>query len=198
MVIDPGYDSAAQIAKIVSENNLKPVAVLLTHGHIDHMWSVTPVADGYEIPGMVHAADRGWLADPISDLSADSKGLVKVLGGNFSEPQKVVEFSSNQNLSIAGLNIDVLCAPGHTPGSVMYRFNDSEQSVLFSGDVLFQGSIGRTDLTGGNWDEMQTTLKDVVMSLDDSLPVLCGHGPQTSIGEEKSFNPYLQEFKGGH
>jgi glyoxylase-like metal-dependent hydrolase (beta-lactamase superfamily II) len=99
-------------------------------------------------------------------------------------------------LSIAGMNIEVLCAPGHTPGSVMYKFEDVEQPVLFSGDVLFQGSIGRTDLAGGNWQAMQATLETVVVPLADDLPVLCGHGSQTTIGDEKKYNPYLQPFLG--
>lgn len=196
VVIDPGFDSADRISKIVVENQLKPIAVLLTHGHIDHMWSVTPVADGYSIPAMVHAADRFLLADPVSTLTQDSQQLVQTLGGSFVEPQTVNEFTSDQTLSIAGLEIEILCAPGHTPGSVMYKFNDKEQPVLFSGDVLFQGSIGRTDLFGGNWQSMQETLQNVVMPLADDLPVLCGHGSQTTIGDEKKFNPYLQTLQG--
>ncbi len=196
VVIDPGFDSADQIAQIVSENKLKPVSVLLTHGHIDHMWAVTPIANGYSIPAMVHTADRFLLADPVSTLAQESQLLVKTLGGSFVEPNEVKEFSDNQTLKIAGLEIEILCAPGHTPGSVMYKFNDEEQPVLFSGDVLFQGSIGRTDLYGGNWQSMQETLQNVVMPLDDDLPVLCGHGSQTSIGDEKKLNPYLQPFQG--
>lgn len=198
VVIDPGFDSQDRIGQIVAENKLKPIAVLLTHGHIDHMWSVTPVADGYQVPGMIHQADRALLADPVSSLSIDSQNLVKTLGGKFTEPHSVIEFSENQILNIAGMNIDVLCAPGHTPGSVMYRFNDPEQPVLFSGDVLFQGSIGRTDLAGGDWNAMQNTLTNVVLPLDDDLPVLCGHGSQTTIGEEKLHNPYLQQPSGGN
>lgn len=197
VVIDPGFDSIDQIEQIVSENRLKPIAVLLTHGHIDHMWSVTPISDGYQIPGMIHTSDRHLLKDPVSSLAPESQNLVKVLGGKFAEPQQVVEFLGNQNLDIAGMNVDILCAPGHTPGSVMFRFNDSEQPVLFSGDVLFQGSIGRTDLVGGDWAAMQDTLRNVVFPLDDSLPVLCGHGSQTTIGEEKLHNPYLQFKSGG-
>jgi glyoxylase-like metal-dependent hydrolase (beta-lactamase superfamily II) len=196
VVIDPGFDSAERISQIISENNLKPVAVMLTHGHIDHMWSVTPVADGYGIAALVHAADRQLIADPVSSLSDESKLLVKTLGGTFTEPQQLKEFSENQMLSIAGMNIEVLCAPGHTPGSVMYKFDDVEQPVLFSGDVLFQGSIGRTDLAGGNWQAMQATLETVVVPLADDLPVLCGHGSQTTIGDEKKYNPYLQPFLG--
>lgn len=196
VVIDPGFDSADRISKIVEENQLKPIAVLLTHGHIDHMWAVTPVADGYSIPAMVHAADRFLLADPVSSLTQDSQQLVQTLGGSFVEPQTVNEFTSDQTLRIAGLEIEILCAPGHTPGSVMYKFNDKEQPVLFSGDVLFQGSIGRTDLFGGNWQSMQETLQNVVMPLADDLPVLCGHGSQTTIGDEKKFNPYLQTLQG--
>ena len=196
VVIDPGFDSAEQISQIISENKLKPVAVMLTHGHIDHMWSVTPVADGYEIPAMIHSADRALISDPVSTLSEESRLLVKTLGGKFSEPKLLRDFSENQTLDIAGMEIEILCAPGHTPGSVMYKFNDTEQPVLFSGDVLFQGSIGRTDLAGGDWQAMQETLKNVVMPLNDELPVLCGHGSQTTIGDEKSHNPYLQPYLG--
>jgi glyoxylase-like metal-dependent hydrolase (beta-lactamase superfamily II) len=160
------------------------------------MWSVTPVANGYDIPGMIHSSDRPYLTDPISTLDKDRQSMVKALGGNFTEPQLVTEFSTNMNLQIAGLEIEILCAPGHTQGSVMYRFNDVEQPILFSGDVLFQGSIGRTDLPGGNWNEMQETLRNVVMPLDNDLLVLSGHGAQTTIGEEKINNAYLQPFVG--
>ncbi len=160
------------------------------------MWSVTPIADGYGIPGMIHSADRNRLADPISTLSEEYKIMVRNLGGEFSEPQIVNEFSENQTMNIAGIDIDILCAPGHTPGSVMYRFNDKTQPILFSGDVLFQGSIGRTDLAGGDWPAMQATLQNVVMPLEDDLTVLCGHGSETTIGDEKKHNPYLQSFLG--
>jgi glyoxylase-like metal-dependent hydrolase (beta-lactamase superfamily II) len=196
VIIDSGYESTDQIAQIVSENHLKPVAVLLTHGHIDHMWSVTPVANGYEIPSLIHSSDRPYLADPISTLDKDSQSMVKALGGNFTEPQLVTEFSNNLNLQIAGLEIEILCAPGHTQGSVMYKFKDADQPILFSGDVLFQGSIGRTDLPGGDWNAMQETLRNVVMPLNNDLLVLSGHGAQTTIGEEKMNNAYLQPFVG--
>ena len=196
IVVDPGKDAAAGIAELVREHRLKPVAVLLTHGHIDHMWSVAPVAGSYDSTAWIHPADRHLLTDPLQGVSAESAALV--LGGRytFAEPSDVRELS-DASLELAGLRLDVDHTPGHTWGSVTFRTPYDEEGVpevLFSGDLLFAGSIGRTDLPGGDHPTMLTTLATKVLPMDDGVVVLPGHGRETTIGAERATNPFLRDL----
>ena len=192
VVIDPGQDAVAGVEDLLSEHRLKPVAVLLTHGHIDHVWSVVPVCGAHDVPAYIHPADRDLLTDPASGFSL---GVGQQLFGSltFSEPDDVRVLGDEDAISLAGLDFGVDLAPGHTPGSVVFRLTDE---VLFSGDLLFAGSIGRIDLPGGNYEEMMRSLATVVVPLPDEMTVLCGHGPATSIGDERATNPYLREAAG--
>ena len=197
IVVDPGKDAAAGIAELVREHRLKPVAVLLTHGHIDHMWSVAPVAGSYDSTAWIHPADRHLLTDPLQGVSAESAALV--LGGRytFAEPSDVRELSDGASLELAGLRLDVDHTPGHTWGSVTFRTPYDEEGVpevLFSGDLLFAGSIGRTDLPGGDHPTMLTTLATKVLPMDDGVVVLPGHGRETTIGAERATNPFLRDL----
>jgi len=193
VVVDPGQDAAAGVADIVREHRLKPVAVLLTHGHIDHMWSVTPVAGAYDATAWIHPADRHLLADPMAGISPETAAML--LGGRyqFVEPDDVAELGDGQVLELAGLEVTVDHTPGHTGGSVAFRtpYDDEVSQVMFSGDLLFAGSIGRTDLPGGDHPTMLRTLRDKVLTLPDDIVVLPGHGEQTSIGRERATNPFL-------
>ncbi|HVE98081.1 MAG TPA: MBL fold metallo-hydrolase [Mycobacteriales bacterium] len=193
VVIDPGHEAAPGVADLVREHRLQPVAVLLTHGHVDHTFSVVPVCGRYGVPAYIHGADRGQLADPASGLGlSPSQDL---LGGlAFSEPDEVVELTGRDEVTLAGLDFVVDHAPGHTLGSVTFRL---AELVLFSGDLLFRGSIGRTDLPGGSYDEILASLARVVLPLPDELSVLSGHGPATTVGEERAGNPYLAEAARG-
>lgn len=197
VVIDPGMDAASGVADVVREHKLKPVAVLLTHGHVDHMWSVTPVAGTYDATAWIHPADRHLLSDPMAGLSRESAGML--LGGKyeFTEPDDVQELADGRELELAGLTFVVDHAPGHTEGSVTFRtpYNAAEISeVMFSGDLLFAGSIGRTDLPGGDHPTMLRSLRDKVLPLADDVVVLPGHGEQTSIGRERATNPFLLDL----
>ncbi|HJQ07335.1 MAG TPA: MBL fold metallo-hydrolase [Nocardioides sp.] len=196
VVIDPGKDAAPGIAEIVREHRLKPVAVLLTHGHVDHMWSVTPVAGTYDATAWIHPADRHLLTDPAAGLSRESAGML--LGGSyeFTEPDDVRELSDGAALELAGLTFTVDHTPGHTEGSVTFRspYGGDVSEVMFSGDLLFQGSIGRTDLAGGDHAKMLQSLRTKVLTLADDIVVLPGHGGQTSIGQERATNPFLQDL----
>ncbi|MBO0846946.1 MAG: MBL fold metallo-hydrolase [Nocardioides sp.] len=199
VVVDPGQDSAPGIAEIVREHRLKPIAVLLTHGHLDHMWSVTPVAGTYDATAWIHPADRHLLADPLAGISRETAAML--LGGRheFVEPDDVAELADGQVLELAGLRVVVDHTPGHTQGSVTFRTpyrRDEISEVMFSGDVLFAGSIGRTDLPGGDHATMLSTLRDKVLTLPDDVAVLPGHGEQTSIGRERATNPFLLELTG--
>ncbi|GAA1577894.1 MBL fold metallo-hydrolase [Kribbella sancticallisti] len=184
---------------MVQENKLKPVAVLLTHGHIDHMFSVLPVCGTYDSTAWIHADDRHLLSDPMAGISAESARML--LGGNhtFAEPDDVQELKDGQNLELAGLRFTVDHTPGHTRGSVTfttpYLGPEEVPAVLFSGDVLFAGSIGRTDLPGGDHPTMLHTLATKILPMRDEIVVLPGHGGQTTIGREKATNPYLQDLE---
>jgi len=199
VVIDPGQDAVRGVEDLLREHRLRPVAVLLTHGHIDHMWSVVPVCGAHGIPAYVHPDDRDLLSDPGKGLSL---GVGQQLFGGltFSEPADVVELPTAGPLELAGLHVDVDLAPGHTPGSIVFRMPGEElggepgEPVLFAGDVLFAGSIGRTDLPGGDPVQMQRSLARVVLPLPDDTVVLPGHGPATTIGRERATNPYLQDL----
>jgi glyoxylase-like metal-dependent hydrolase (beta-lactamase superfamily II) len=197
VVVDPGKDAAAGVDEVVREHRLKPVSVLVTHGHVDHMWCVAPVAGTYDATAYVHPADRHLLADPLAGMSAETAGMM--LGGNytFAEPERVEELTDLQTIELAGLSFTVDHTPGHTPGSITFRTPHEQQEVsevMFAGDLLFAGSIGRTDLPGGDHQAMLRSLRDKVLTLRDDVVVLPGHGDQTSIGRERATNPFLLDL----
>ncbi|WP_110241618.1 MBL fold metallo-hydrolase [Nocardioides gilvus] len=201
VVIDPGKDSASGVDQVVREHRLKPVAVLVTHGHIDHMWCVAPVAGSYDATAWIHPSDRHLLTDPMAGMSRESTQML--LGGNYewAEPDDVRELSDSQTLEIAGIDFAVDHTPGHTEGSVTFRSpygalagQPEISEVMFSGDLLFAGSIGRTDLPGGDHAKMLQSLSQKVLPLADDIVVLPGHGEQTSIGRERATNPFLADL----
>lgn len=197
VLIDPGMDAVEPVAELVAQHRLKPVAVVLTHGHLDHTFSVAPICRSHDAACWVHAEDRALLADPFRAMGPDTRELVRRLSGrtSFVEPAEVHELTDGAQLDLAGVTFDAVHAPGHTPGSTMFRTGYAAagiESVLFSGDVLFAGSIGRTDLPGGSHADMLNSLRTRVLPLPDSTAVLPGHGPQTTMARERAANPYLQ------
>jgi glyoxylase-like metal-dependent hydrolase (beta-lactamase superfamily II) len=185
-------DLVAAIMDKISKHNLKPVAVLITHGHIDHFFSLVPLTKATPLRTYISTQDRYLLSDPLKSLMQDgpTKHLIDSFGPkDFKEPDEVIELADFQKFEIAGLTIESILAPGHTKGSLMFEINDEQ---LISGDVLFAGSIGRTDLPTGSASDMRKTLKERVLTLPDHLNVLPGHGPQTTIANERRNNPYLQ------
>lgn len=187
VIIDPGQDAEAGIEETIAAHRLKPVAVLCTHGHIDHVWSVAPVCGAKGIPAYIHPADRALLSDPARALSLGT-GQQLFRGLTFTEPDDVAELADGMTLRLAGLELVVDHAPGHTPGSVAFRH---AEGMLFSGDLLFAGGIGRTDLPGGDHRAMLASLTRVCLTLPDETWVLPGHGPDTTIGTERAANPFL-------
>jgi hydroxyacylglutathione hydrolase len=198
LIVDPGVGVLDQLDEVLARHRLFPAAVLLTHGHLDHTFSVAPVCGARGITAYVHPADREMLANPAMGLGVSAEEL---FGGRFTytEPEDVAELTDGATLSLAGLELTVDHAPGHTGGSVLFRLPgeqsewDAEQLCL-SGDVLFAGSIGRTDLPGGSTETMLTSLRDKILPLADDTVVLPGHGPATTIGRERAQNPYLREL----
>ncbi len=198
VIVDPGIGVVDRLESVLAEHRLQPAAVVLTHGHLDHTFSVAPVCGARGITAYVHPADREMLADPGKALSMDPAEL---FGGRmtYSEPEDVAALTDGATITLAGLELTVDHAPGHTGGSVLFRLPAGAargweaEEVCLSGDVLFAGSIGRTDLPGGSMPAMLASLRDKVLPLADDTLVLPGHGPATTIGRERASNPYLIE-----
>ncbi len=195
IIVDPGMEKPNLVGAIldkVAKHNLKPVAVLITHGHIDHFFSLVPLTKEIPLTTFVSKEDRFLLADPFQALmkNGPAQQLIASFGErDFKEPDDLIELSDFSTFDVAGLSIECLLAPGHTQGSMMFIVDDQQ---LISGDVLFAGSIGRTDLPTGSATQMRKTLKERVLTLKDHLNVLPGHGQQTTIANERRNNPYLQ------
>jgi hydroxyacylglutathione hydrolase len=194
VVIDPGADAVDVLDDLLAEHRLHPVAVLLTHGHIDHTFSVVPVCEARDVPAYLHPADRGQLADPWSGLGIPPG--TPLLGRlTFAEPADVRPLADGDTLDLAGLELVVREAPGHTPGQVAFGLDAPEAPVLFCGDLLFSGSIGRSDLPGGDPEQMARSLSRLVLAAEDATVVHPGHGPSTTIGRERATNPFLADLK---
>ena len=189
VIIDPGMDAFDPVKSLVNKHGLTPVAVLATHGHFDHIWDSSLVADHYGIPVWIRSEDRHLLTDPASGVSRDlGAWLTAMPGWPLKEAEQIEILDDVDTLDLAGLSLGVIHAPGHTPGSVLYTLGTQ---LAFTGDVLFAGSIGRTDMPGGNSRTMSTTLRGPVMSLPDSDRILSGHGPSSTMRVERMTNPYL-------
>jgi len=198
VVIDPGQDAVAGLTEVLREHRLQPAAVLVTHGHIDHMWSVLPVCGANDVAAYIHGNDRDRLADPVGTLSPDLVEALGVAGVTFGEPDDVRELTDGVLLDLAGLTLTADHTPGHTEGSVVFRTVEGGpdgEGLMFSGDLLFAGSIGRTDNAGGDDVAMRASLARV-LRLPDETAVLPGHGRSTTIGRERVTNPHLRGLAG--
>ncbi len=194
IVVDPGFGVVQRLDEVIAENRLHPVAVLLTHGHFDHTFSVVPVCDARDVPAYIHPDDRWQLNDPWGGCGAPP-GTPLLPGLTAAEPSDVRALADHEPVSIAGLDFSVRRTPGHTSGSVVFGLpdgGDDGEPLLFSGDLLFEGSIGRTDLPTGSMSDMTASLREVVLPMDDATVVLPGHGELTTIARERATNPYLQ------
>ncbi len=207
LIIDPGVGVVDRLREVLVEHRLRPAAVLLTHGHLDHVYSVTPVCQSHNVAAHIHDDDRYRLNDPISMMDVSLRMMLESQFGplpSWKEPDDVVSLPGGGRIDVAGIGLDILHSPGHTEGSVMFRVEGVPDAMgsdsglnrtLFAGDVLFSGGIGRTDLSGGSDADMHATLRDVVLGQADDSLVLPGHGPATTIERERLTNPYLQGLK---
>jgi len=196
VIVDPGQDALDGIGEILTAHRLKPVAAVATHGHLDHIWSIAPLCGARDIPAYIHPDDRALLSDPARGFPL---GASQQLFGDltFTEPDDVRVLTDGMTLTLAGVEFVVDHAPGHTEGSVTFRLPSGIAGVedpagtMLSGDLLFAGSIGRTDLPGGDYQTILDSLARVCLPLPDETIVLSGHGPATTIGAERQTNPFL-------
>jgi hydroxyacylglutathione hydrolase len=191
VIVDPGQRAMGPLRRILDQNRLTPTAVLLTHGHIDHMWSAQKVSDTYGCPTYIHPEDRFMLKDPIYGLGP--RLAQEVAGAFFREPKQVVELDRDgDKIDLGGITVAVDHTPGHTRGSVVFRVENGPNEVVFTGDTLFQKSLGRTDLPGGSGRDLLGSIVTKLLVLDDDTVVLPGHGESTTIGAERRSNPFLE------
>lgn len=191
IVVDPGQRAFGPLRRILDDNRLTPAAVLLTHGHIDHIWSAQKVGDTFGCPVYIHPADRAMLTDPIRGFGPRIAQIA--LGSLFREPRQVVELERDGvTLELGGIPVAVDHTPGHTRGSVSFRVRGGP---VFTGDTLFKQSVGRTDLPGGSGRDLLGSIVTKLLTLDDDTPVLPGHGEPTTIGAERGSNPFLQGMR---
>lgn len=181
VVIDPGEDAGPLIAERLSAHGLRCEAVLLTHGHLDHIWAAKEVCDAAGAEAWIHPEDRWLLDDPGAALGASGMRLT------IDVPEVISDLRDEQRLRFGGLDIDVRHTPGHTPGHCVFLTN----GIVFSGDLIFQSSIGRTDFPRGSIEDLMDSIRRVILPLDDEVMILSGHGPETTVGIERRTNPFV-------
>jgi glyoxylase-like metal-dependent hydrolase (beta-lactamase superfamily II) len=179
-VIDPGAEPD-KIFSAIGHKGLKPTLLINTHGHVDHIGANRDVKDKFDIPIYIHEADRRILE------SALQSGLGLFLGAKKSPPPDHF-MEEGDELKIGNRSLKVLHTPGHSPGSVSLLGD----GLLFSGDTLFCGGVGRTDLPGGSWEELERSIRDKIFTLPLETLVLTGHGPTTTVDQETKFNPFIR------
>ena len=182
VIVDPG-ENAKQIQGYLAENELKPVAILLTHGHFDHMMAATALRDAYGIKVYATAKEKELLNSSTLNLS---KGFLRT---DYTMDADIY-CKEGDEFYLAGCSIRVLETPGHTPGGCCYYI--PSQNMMFSGDTLFYGSIGRTDFPGGSFKELSRSIKEKLYVLPAETICYSGHGETTKVGFEKEHNPYVR------
>jgi glyoxylase-like metal-dependent hydrolase (beta-lactamase superfamily II) len=197
VIVDPGIAIPSLVPKIIAkleESNLKPAAILITHGHLDHHYSLIPLQQDCGAGVLIHKLDRDLLARPERAMGPQGLALLSELsekygGHRFTEPESISELSDEEELAVCGMKISIERTPGHTPGSLIARFEDE---YLITGDTLFKGSIGRTDLPRGSISEMERSLREKIALQPGELKVLPGHGERTTMEFELTTNPYIK------
>ncbi|MFA9445679.1 MBL fold metallo-hydrolase [Egicoccus sp. AB-alg6-2] len=214
VVVDPGEHGAVEVPRLLAAAGVACEAILLTHGHIDHVWAVPDLARSLDVPVLLHEDDRWLWDDPAAAFGAPPEVLAQQFGLHWDPPdERLQAVHDGARLSFAGIRFDVRHNPGHTPGHVTYlgrelaeapidfplgSADSASDDVLFSGDLIFAGSIGRTDFPRGSSAQMSQSLVDSVLPLEDATLILSGHGPDTTVGRERRTNPFLREAADRH
>src|SRR5436190_7534986 len=195
VLIDAPPDPRAILAQL-AEDGLRLVALLNSHGHVDHVGGVGTVVheQDHEVPVHIHDDDRHMLIDPVGTSGGFGQYLLAE-GLDLRPPELVLGLDDGQKVSGAGMTFTAIHTPGHTKGSVCFLLEVDGERVLFSGDHLFAGSIGRTDMPGGSFEELMTSMAEKILPLPDDTHVLPGHGPVTTVGRERVTNPFLLELQ---
>lgn len=195
VVIDPGVDSRAVVERALRVGNRQLAGVICSHGHIDHVADAAELANDHGVPLWLHPADRPMLTEPALGLGPGGEALIEQLLGTtkLPTPDDLRELGDGQLLEVAGLSFTVTHAPGHTPGCVVLLSEGDDGPVLFSGDVLFAGSIGRVDLPGGSMAQMMVSLQRLRAEVPAQASILPGHGPASTMARELVSNPYLNQ-----
>ncbi len=178
-VVDPGAEGD-QIIRLIEKRGFKPTLLLNTHGHIDHIGANKDIKERYDIPLYIHSADSPMLESVL-------QSEMGILMGAKDSPPSDHFFEDGEKIEIGKSFLKVIHTPGHSPGSVSFLGD----GFLLSGDTLFCGGVGRTDLPGGSWQEMVSSINNKILTLPDEMIVLPGHGPHTTVGQEKSSNPFI-------
>ena len=194
-VIDAGVDTRPHIDEILTQYRFDLAAVVCSHGHVDHVADAAQLANDHHVPLWLHPADLAMLTNPALGLGPGSEILIRqVLGSTrLPAPGDLRELADGQCLEFAGVTLEVIHAPGHTPGCVVLLGDDDGSPVVFSGDVLFAGSIGRVDLPGGSMTQMKQSLRRLCGLIDAETGILPGHGQTTTMARELATNPYLSK-----
>lgn len=192
VIIDPGITAFEPVEAALRERGLTPVAILATHGHLDHVGDAHKLAAAHRLPVYLAEADQHLLIRPGEGLGPHGSAMMLQMTG--AETLPVIEDVRDYGdpFNVAGLAVETFAAPGHTKGSMLLQVTSPEVTVVFSGDVIFAGSIGRTDLPGGSMSEMRESLQRIVEHFPADMPLLPGHGQATVLGQELATNPYLQ------
>ncbi len=186
LIVDPGGHADALI-KELKKLQLKPLAILLTHAHFDHIGALDEVREEFAIPVYIHKAEEKWLKDPMKNGSGKYEEIPSLV---CKEADHVI--SSEGNMSISDFHFEMVFTPGHSPGSITYYFQQEGFAIV--GDTLFENSIGRTDLPGGNEKQLMTVIHNKLLTMPEDTIIYPGHGPATTVGNEMNSNPFLHGF----
>ena len=200
-IVDPGCASEEEILKVVSfisEHDLRPECIMLTHAHFDHIYGMSALAEEYSIPVYAHMNELSTLENtnpymcrcyglPLPETFPMIKRISEA-----AIPSRFIQITERDTIEVGSLRFNVLETPGHTPGGVC--FLERNEKILFSGDTLFAGSIGRTDLPGGDYDALMKSIFEKLIVLDGDVKVIPGHGPASEIAQERMTNPFLLPF----
>ncbi len=186
VIIDAPPECFEPLTDLLATHDLTPTALLVTHGHVDHLGGAADLVARTGVAAYLHPEDD-FLARRPEDQLRVLMGTVPP--GDYRPPETYRELSDGQVLDLAGLRLGVVATPGHTPGHCCFYL--AEEGVFFSGDHLLAGSIGRTDLPGADQQTLMTSMRDKILPLDDGVTVMPGHGPSTTVGRERRSNPFL-------